>query len=576
MDVLFVPSSARGNGTGHLRRCIKYSLSDHYNGFIYLPDMGENGFLEDESFKVMLKPVFQKSRYVSVLDRHWDIIVTDRRETPLPEFEEYLNHTSLLVGLDEGGACRGEYHYLIDTLPSLSGIEANIYSTGLLDVNDRRSIEKDKGHYRNILVSFGGEDPENLTDRVVETFAEKEIDTKYRIQVVRGPLFSNDKWHFESDNITVVDAPQSLAPFIENADLVITSFGLTAYESLYAGKDVLLVNPSEYHNQLSSAAGIPVAGLKGLDTGILKTYLDDPSKYPGDLIRDLDKTVSMEELIAGLTADGGLESPFCGKKGIAAARFENRTYYRCPICGLIYMKLYNGESVKYNENYFFADYKNQYGKTYIEDFENIKKISLKRLKRIKRYRKEGDLLDIGCAFGPFLKAADESGYNSAGFDVSEEAVEYIKNNLGIDSKVVDFSVYKPEEGEKFDIITMWYVIEHFKNPEIILSKVSEMLSDNGIFAFSTPNYTGISGRKDLKKALSESPSDHFTYWSIKSAGKILRKGGFRILSVRNTGHHPERFPGIIRKFIPDTLLKYISYLVRSGDTFEIYVQKQAE
>ena len=75
--------------------------------------------------------------------------------------------------------------------------------------------------------------------------------------------------------------------------------------------------------------------------------------------------------------------------------------------------------------------------------------------------------------------------------------------------------------ENFGIITMWYVIEHFRDLKIILTKVNRMLEHGGIFAFSTPNGSGISSKRDLNAFLKNSPDDHYTLWEPETSAAVL-------------------------------------------------------
>ena len=52
-------------------------------------------------------------------------------------------------------------------------------------------------------------------------------------------------------------------------DLTVTSWGLTALESLAAGTPVVLFNPTVYHEQLTMAAGLPSLGVKRLQSMLL-------------------------------------------------------------------------------------------------------------------------------------------------------------------------------------------------------------------------------------------------------------------------------------------------------------------
>ncbi len=38
MKILFIPSVKKGNGTGHLKRCIKYVLQSSEESYLYMPE----------------------------------------------------------------------------------------------------------------------------------------------------------------------------------------------------------------------------------------------------------------------------------------------------------------------------------------------------------------------------------------------------------------------------------------------------------------------------------------------------------------------------------------------------------
>jgi SAM-dependent methyltransferase len=127
------------------------------------------------------------------------------------------------------------------------------------------------------------------------------------------------------------------------------------------------------------------------------------------------------------------------------------------------------------------------------------------------------------------------------------------------------------------VVTMWYVIEHLPDLTDALSVVSDLLEPGGVFAFSTPNATGVSARRSLRDFLRNSPPDHFTVWSPRTARRVLARYGFEVTGVRVTGHHPERFPGATR--LRDggpgrRVLLALSRVLGLGDTFEVYAVKR--
>jgi 2-polyprenyl-3-methyl-5-hydroxy-6-metoxy-1,4-benzoquinol methylase len=223
---------------------------------------------------------------------------------------------------------------------------------------------------------------------------------------------------------------------------------------------------------------------------------------------------------------------------------------------MLYRVNLSPQKISYDADYFFDEYRSQYGKTYLEDFAHIKSMGERRLDLIDslaeslRTRPEGDartLLDVGCAYGPFLQAARERGYRPYGIDVADSAVAYVRDTLGIPARVARLENFDPEQAfgrTRFDVVSLWYVIEHIEDLKHALELLNRLLVPGGVLAFSTPNGRGISGRRNKTRFLEQSPADHVTVWDPRQARRILARFGFVTERVRVTGHHPERFPGV--------------------------------
>ena len=132
--------------------------------------------------------------------------------------------------------------------------------------------------------------------------------------------------------------------------------------------------------------------------------------------------------------------------------------------------------------------------------------------------------------------------------------------------------------DQFDAVTMWYVIEHFQNLDEVLKAVGGLVRKGGVFAFSTPSGSGVSGRFSTQSFFESSPSDHYSIWEPKKADAILRKYGFKVCRTVPTGIHPERFPyakkhKLKRGDLRFKLLEKFSQIGGLGDTFECYCRK---
>jgi 2-polyprenyl-3-methyl-5-hydroxy-6-metoxy-1,4-benzoquinol methylase len=272
--------------------------------------------------------------------------------------------------------------------------------------------------------------------------------------------------------------------------------------------------------------------------------------------------------------------PVCGSfRRRDPVRFPGRTYFRCGDCGIIYLLSFTGKTTEYGEEYFFDEYERQYGRTYLEDLPHIIELSRPRVDILASLLGRGRVLDIGCAYGGFLRAARDRGFEVFGTDISESAVEYVSRTLGMTASASSFDRFVPAESfgiSRFDALTMWFVLEHFEDTDAILERCSGMIEEGGILALALPNGAGISARKDRRRFLENSPGDHRTVWTPRSAARVLRRYGFTPVRVRITGHHPERFPGasgIGTESPVFRVLRRVSLLLRLGDTFEIYARK---
>lgn len=103
----------------------------------------------------------------------------------------------------------------------------------------------------------------------------------------------------------------------------------------------------------------------------------------------------------------------------------------------------------------------------------------------------GRILDIGCYDGKFLEGCPE-GWTKIGIEPNAEASR-VAENYKVKIIGTDFSVLSSQKA-KFDVITMFDVIEHVPNPLAILSLCSESLSRGGRIFVSTGNTSSMPWR----------------------------------------------------------------------------------
>jgi SAM-dependent methyltransferase len=109
----------------------------------------------------------------------------------------------------------------------------------------------------------------------------------------------------------------------------------------------------------------------------------------------------------------------------------------------------------------------------------------RRLELIIPFKQCGRLLDIGAGDGHFLDIAKAAGFETYGTELSLTGAEYAEgrgHHLLIGQlKEIGF------DGLKFDMVTIWHVLEHVPNPGEALEIVSSLLKPDGILALAVPN-----------------------------------------------------------------------------------------
>ncbi len=261
-----------------------------------------------------------------------------------------------------------------------------------------------------------------------------------------------------------------------------------------------------------------------------------------------------------------MNCPICGFDSFKEIGIiQTGKLYFCKKCKSNFLKG-DIEADFYKEEYFDKTYSKAYGMSYQNDENNIRNHSRRRLEIIKKMlggKKNYSLLDIGSALGFFCDEAKKMGFNSKGVEISEFARNYAKEMFGI-SCFESISLVN----EKFNCITLWFTLEHMKEPLRILKTLYSLLEKNGILALSFPNGYGAFFRFNRNEYIKKRPVEHIFEPSLKGTKRLLKTAGFKVKKIKIFGLHPERI-GLKDRKITRNLQKFL----KLGDTFEIYARK---
>lgn len=155
---------------------------------------------------------------------------------------------------------------------------------------------------------------------------------------------------------------------------------------------------------------------------------------------------------------------------------NNKNVYECSNCKLYFIDepsqseiefLYNSDFYARNNNiiYKFIDAKMKYAR------------ALNRFNYIKKFIKKTDnlnVLEIGASDGLLLSIFKKENFNVFGYELNENARKDALKKYYIKMKD-DFLKDKNIDKNKYNIVIMSHILEHFTNPKYILNSVHNFI-----------------------------------------------------------------------------------------------------
>lgn len=183
-----------------------------------------------------------------------------------------------------------------------------------------------------------------------------------------------------------------------------------------------------------------------------------------------------------------------------------------------------------------------------------------------------DLLDVGCGSAGFLIKASQLARSCTGVEPEERIIKQYQDQIDIYPSISSLT-------KDFDVITMFHVLEHLKDPVGELLLLKEKLKPGGRLVIEVPNSSDA-----LLHIYESRPFQEFTYWSqhlfvfnLQTLAKVLDKASLNIISIEQYQRYPlsnhlywlsNGMPGghVKWSFIDSPLLNesYASMLARIG------------
>lgn len=147
-------------------------------------------------------------------------------------------------------------------------------------------------------------------------------------------------------------------------------------------------------------------------------------------------------------------------------------------------------------------------------------------------RKAKSILDIGSGRGFMLYYLKKYfGFNrTAGSQISKHAYEFSRGRLGLE--IYDKDIIAMDFGGfKFNIVSMWHVLEHLPQPEDYIKYTYDILREKGFLIIEVPNFSSWTRRLTGKYWLGLDLKHHITHFNPVTLSNLLASSGFRIKKV---------------------------------------------
>ncbi|MDB5776796.1 MAG: methyltransferase type 12 [Herbaspirillum sp.] len=199
---------------------------------------------------------------------------------------------------------------------------------------------------------------------------------------------------------------------------------------------------------------------------------------------------------------------------------------------------------------------------YAYDFDYIHRDYM--LKALSGYFKPGKVLEMGCYHGEFTKKLGSYFDDITVVEGSSDLIDIARENVG---DGVDFILSKFEDLElqtRFDNIFLVHTLEHLSDPQLVLRKIRQWLTDDGRLFIVVPNANAASrqiavnmGLIDYNAAVTEGEKRHghvvtysmdtLEHEALRAGYTVQQRGGILFKPLANFQLDAAHKSGVIDK-----------------------------
>ena len=230
--------------------------------------------------------------------------------------------------------------------------------------------------------------------------------------------------------------------------------------------------------------------------------------------------------------------PIC--KGTIFNKFNRCTDYttskeefslvKCSACHFVITspRPDSGSIGKYYQSKNYISHTNSSKNIIDKLYKTVRLFTLKwKLNLIQSQKQTGKILDYGCGTGEFLHAFKKVNWDCYGIEPSNTAREKAAQltHLTIAESLDQMDPIK------FDVITLWHVLEHVENLNEKVVELKSYLAEGGIIFIAVPNHESLDAKMYNSHWAGYDVPRHLWHFSQENMRQLATSHGLNIIGI---------------------------------------------
>lgn len=153
-----------------------------------------------------------------------------------------------------------------------------------------------------------------------------------------------------------------------------------------------------------------------------------------------------------------------------------------------------------------------------------------RTKRNWITQKEGQqsILDYGCGTGQFLKYLNLNSWQTTGIEPDSGARQIASQTEGIKM----YSDIKELSNTKFNVITLWHVLEHVHDINELLEHIKNLLTKKGQLVIAVPNHDSFDRNHYKEYWAAYDVPKHLYHFTTETLTELMKQNSFKLVDIK--------------------------------------------